>query len=61
VVISTGANPERWAPSDGRRHRVLCRPTGVEVGEAVAAVDALLLMDEGGARPTDPSSIIHHP
>lgn len=54
VVISTGDNPERWAPIDGRRHRVLCHPSGVEVGEAVAAADALLRGDEARARPIEP-------
>ena len=42
VVISTGDNPARWAPPDGRRHRVLCRASGVPVAEAVAVIIGLL-------------------
>ncbi len=42
VVISTGENPARWAPPDGRRHRVLCRDSGVPVAEAVAEINGLL-------------------
>jgi ADP-heptose:LPS heptosyltransferase len=42
VVISTGDNPERWAPADGRRHRVLCDPAGVSAADVVAEADALL-------------------
>lgn len=42
VVISTGANPERWAPADQRRHRVLCRASGVTVGEVVAEAEDIL-------------------
>ncbi len=45
VVISTGDNPARWAPIDGRRHRVLCRDTGVGPDEVVAL--ALELLDDG--------------
>jgi ADP-heptose:LPS heptosyltransferase len=36
VVISTGNNPERWAPIDQRLHRVLCRASGVPAEEVVA-------------------------
>jgi len=50
VVISTGDNPERWAPADARLHRVLCREEGVAVGEVVAQVDDLL----GGASERKP-------
>lgn len=46
VVISTGDNPERWAPADARRHRVLCDGRGVEVAEALAAVRMLPGRDE---------------
>jgi ADP-heptose:LPS heptosyltransferase len=42
VVISTGDNPTRWSPTDKVRHRVLCRPAGVPVGEVLAAVRDLL-------------------
>jgi ADP-heptose:LPS heptosyltransferase len=42
VVISTGDNPARWAPADGRRHRVLCHPDGVGPAEAIAAAEDLL-------------------
>jgi ADP-heptose:LPS heptosyltransferase len=41
VIISTGTNPERWAPADAARHRVLCRPEGVAVEAVVAEADAL--------------------
>lgn len=57
VVISTGDNPERWAPADGQRHRVLCRPSGVEVGEASAEAEDLLRGDAADARPADPCPI----
>jgi ADP-heptose:LPS heptosyltransferase len=47
VVISTGDNPERWAPVDRHLHRVLCRDSGVPVEEVVvASLD--LLADESG-------------
>jgi ADP-heptose:LPS heptosyltransferase len=42
VVISTGDNPERWAPTDRRLHRVVCRDSGVAVGEVIAQADDLL-------------------
>lgn len=42
VVISTGNNPERWAPPDGRLHRVLCRDSGVGAGEVIAEAEELL-------------------
>ena len=45
VVISTGNNPERWAPIDRHLHRVLCRDSGVSVEEVVAA-SLDLLADE---------------
>lgn len=42
VVISTGDNPDRWAPADGHRHRVLCRPGGVTPRHVIAeAIDLL--------------------
>jgi ADP-heptose:LPS heptosyltransferase len=42
VVISTGNNPERWAPPDGRLHRVLCRGSGVAASEVIAEAKELL-------------------
>ena len=42
VVISTGDNPDRWAPADRRRHRVLCRDSGVGPDEAIAEAEDLL-------------------
>jgi ADP-heptose:LPS heptosyltransferase len=42
IVISTGDNPARWSPTDKVRHRVLCRPGGVAVGEVLAAAQDLL-------------------
>jgi len=42
VVISTGENPDRWAPADRHLHRVLCHDSGVTVGEVVAEAKALL-------------------
>lgn len=41
VIISTGDNPERWAPIDVRRHRMLCYTSGVSPDEVIAQVDAL--------------------
>lgn len=46
VVISTGNNPERWAPADDQLHRVLCRDSGVETGEAIDAVETRLRLHE---------------
>jgi ADP-heptose:LPS heptosyltransferase len=45
VVISTGDNPDRWAPAVGGLHRVLCRESGVAVGEVVAEAEDLLGRD----------------
>jgi ADP-heptose:LPS heptosyltransferase len=42
VVISTGSNPERWAPADGRLHRVLAHPRGVSPAEVIARAEDLL-------------------
>jgi ADP-heptose:LPS heptosyltransferase len=42
VVISTGNNSERWAPADGRLHRVLCDAAGVSAADVVAAADVLI-------------------
>jgi ADP-heptose:LPS heptosyltransferase len=42
VVISTGDNPERWAPIDRARHRVLCKPEGVRTDEVIAEAELLL-------------------
>jgi ADP-heptose:LPS heptosyltransferase len=49
VVISTGDNPERWAPADGRLHRVLCRDEGATVDEVIAHADELLNDSSQGA------------
>ncbi len=35
VVISTGKNPQRWAPRDQERYQVLCRETGVLPSEVI--------------------------
>jgi ADP-heptose:LPS heptosyltransferase len=42
VVISTGDNPERWAPIDRARHRVLCGPGGIRPDEVIREAEALL-------------------
>jgi ADP-heptose:LPS heptosyltransferase len=42
VVISTGNNPARWAPTDHNRHRVLCSPNGVSVNEVIGQAESLL-------------------
>jgi ADP-heptose:LPS heptosyltransferase len=42
VVLSTGANPERWAPVDGRLHRVLRREDGGGAGAALRQLHDLL-------------------
>jgi ADP-heptose:LPS heptosyltransferase len=42
VVISTGDNPARWAPTDRGLHRVLCREMGVAAAEVVAEAERLL-------------------
>jgi ADP-heptose:LPS heptosyltransferase len=42
VVLSTGNNPERWAPADGRLHRVLCHPGGVSPHEVIWQAEDLL-------------------
>ncbi|QEH34771.1 Lipopolysaccharide core heptosyltransferase RfaQ [Aquisphaera giovannonii] len=44
VVISTGDNPDRWAPADRIRHRVLCRNSGVPAAEVLR--EALDLLSE---------------
>jgi ADP-heptose:LPS heptosyltransferase len=49
VVVSTGDNPDRWAPADRRLHRVLCRDSGVEPDEVIAEAEALL--GGGSSRP----------
>jgi ADP-heptose:LPS heptosyltransferase len=56
VVISTGDNPNRWAPADRRLHRVLCRGSGVAVGEVLAeAFD--LLSNTSDLTPRDRQSV----
>jgi ADP-heptose:LPS heptosyltransferase len=42
VVISTGDNPERWAPANGRLHRVLTREEGVTPEDVLRQAGALL-------------------
>jgi ADP-heptose:LPS heptosyltransferase len=42
VVVSTGDNPSRWAPSDSRRHRVVCRSSGVSADEVIGEAARLL-------------------
>jgi ADP-heptose:LPS heptosyltransferase len=42
VVISTGDNPDRWAPIDRERHRVLCKPEGVRPDEVIAEAERLI-------------------
>jgi ADP-heptose:LPS heptosyltransferase len=42
VVISTGTNPERWAPADRRLHRVLCDDRGVRVEQVIDQAVELL-------------------
>lgn len=41
VIVFTGSDPERWAPADGVRHRVL-RGIGVEVESVLDEADELL-------------------
>lgn len=50
IVVSTGNNPARWAPIDHERHRVLCRPDGVSVGDVVTAAGQLLAMADADER-----------
>lgn len=50
VVISTGENPARWAPPDGRLHRVLCRESGVTAGEVVKQINMILDEQVGSPR-----------
>lgn len=43
IVISTGTNPDRWAPTDSALHRVLCRPEGwPDVADVIAHAEELL-------------------
>jgi ADP-heptose:LPS heptosyltransferase len=42
VVISTGNNAARWAPTNRCLHRVLVRDSGVEPGAVLREIDALL-------------------
>ncbi len=56
VVISTGANPQRWAPPDGRRHRVLNRDAGVEPRDVLRHADDLL-PGGGAAAPAWATSV----
>lgn len=47
VIVSTGDNPDRWAPIDRGRHRVLCDEAGVGDREVIAAAADVL---SGAAR-----------
>ena len=42
VVLSTGANPARWAPVDTKRHRVLCDDQGVDPATVLQQAQELL-------------------
>ncbi len=42
IVISTGNNPQRWAPRDQQRHQVLCRQTGVLPSEVIERANLAL-------------------
>ena len=42
VVLSTGTNPQRWAPRDRKLHRVLCSDCGVPVSDVIAQTEELL-------------------
>src|SRR5262249_36847155 len=46
VVLSTGNNPERWAPANVRRHRVLCDDKGVDPAEVICQAADLLAGEE---------------
>lgn len=50
VVISTGNNPERWAPVDQERHRVLCDARGVEPVDVLTQASRLLKEQAGRQR-----------
>jgi ADP-heptose:LPS heptosyltransferase len=43
VVLSTGNNPERWAPIDAQRHRVLCPSSDVAPRDVLVVCRKLLL------------------
>jgi ADP-heptose:LPS heptosyltransferase len=42
AIVSTGNNPERWAPLDRERHRVLCSPDGVTPEDVLEQAGTLL-------------------
>jgi len=44
VVLSTGDNPQRWAPVDGRRHRVFCPAQDVGPDDVLADAEELLAL-----------------
>ncbi len=56
VVISTGDNPARWAPSDRSLHRVLCREAGVEPSEVIAEAEGLLAAQRSGVAQSGPTT-----
>jgi len=41
IVLSTGDNPERWAPADRRLHRVFTNTESVHLNDVVAQAEAL--------------------
>ena len=41
VVISTGDNPDRWAPPDAARHHVLHGDRGLDTDEVLAHAESL--------------------
>jgi ADP-heptose:LPS heptosyltransferase len=47
VVVSTGDNPQRWAPPDADRHRVLVSDNSLTPDEVLRRADELLRMFPG--------------
>jgi ADP-heptose:LPS heptosyltransferase len=42
IVLSTGDNPERWAPADRRLHRVFSNTDGISIEKMVSEAKAVL-------------------